>query len=378
MRKLHTLFLCLFFLVAPTNAQDNAVLFKAIEGNDTNAVEAALVAGANANAVNETGGSALYEAVRKQSIDMARMLIAKGADVNFVNEQNIGATPLMMAAAYNEIPIVNLLLETGADVNLPDTNGDPAINWAAYYGYTDVAEQLLKAGADTEQVGHGNPREIAMRRGHQDFVRLMARAAEIELPSPDTALLIEGVATENMDAIEDALALGTSANATDFSGRPILGLAARTGNVELVARLVEAGAEADAVDEIGFSPLMEAVRDNKIDVARYLISLDADVNRRSYANALYLTPMHMAGLSGNPDMVQLLADAGADIDPKGRENGTPLLWTLGEGKMDAVMKLLELGADPHHKNSYGFSAADFARQMENADLLKKMGEPATP
>ena len=123
---------------------------------------------------------------------------------------------------------------------------------------------------------------------------------------------------------------------------------------------------------------MEAVRDNKIEVARYLISLDADVNRRSYANALYLTPMHMAGLSGNPDMVQLLADAGADIDPKGRENGTPLLWTLGEGKMDAVMKLLELGADPHHKNSYGFSAADFARQMENADLLKKMGEPATP
>ena len=254
MRKFHTLFLCLFFLAAPTNAQDNAVLFKAIEGNDTNAVEAALVAGANANAVNETGSSALYEAVRKQSIDMVRMLIAKGADVNFVNEQNIGATPLMMAAAYNEVPIVNLLLDTGADVNLPDTNGDPAINWAAYYGYTDVAEQLLKAGADKEQVGHGNPREIAMRRGHQDFVRLMARAAEIELPSPDTALLIEGVATENMDAIEDALALGTSANATDFTGRPILGLAARTGNVELVARLVEAGAEADAVDEIGFPP----------------------------------------------------------------------------------------------------------------------------
>lgn len=378
MRPIHTLFLCLFFLAAPVIAQDDATLFKSIEDNDANAVKAALVAGSDANAVNEAGGSALFEAVRKQSIDMVRLLVARGADVNFINEQNIGATPLMMAVAYNESAIVNLLLESDADVNLPDTNGDPAINWAAYYGYTEVAERLLKAGADTEQVGHGNPREIAMRRGHQDFVNLMARVADIELPSPDTALLIEGIASENMDAIEDALALGASANAIDFTGRPVLGLAARTGNVDVVTRLIEAGADADAVDEIGFSPLMEAVRDGKIEVARYLISLDVDVNRRSNANALYLTPMHMAGLSGNPEMVQLLADAGAAIDPKGREDGTPLMWTLGEGKIEATMKLLDLGADPHHKNSYGFSAADFARQMENSELLEKMGEPVEP
>ena len=378
MRSIHTLLISLFFLTTAVSAQDKSALFQAIENNDAEAVQTALVAGTDANAVNEAGGSALFEAVRKQSIDMVRLLVVGGADVNFVNEQNIGATPLMMAVAYNEMAIVNLLLENGADVNLPDTNGDPAINWAAYYGYTEVADRLLQSGADTEQVGHGNPREIAMRRGHQDFVNLMARVADIGLPSPDTALLIEGVASENMDAIEDALALGASPNATDFTGRPVLGLAARTGNVDVVTRLIEAGANPDAIDEIGFSPLMEAVRDGKIEVARYLLSHDVDVNRRSNANALYLTPMHMAGLSGNPDMVQLLSDAGAGIDPKGREDGTPLMWTLGEGKIEATMKLLELGADPHHKNSYGFSAADFARQMENKELLQKMGEPVEP
>ena len=115
-----------------------------------------------------------------------------------------------------------------------------------------------------------------------------------------------------------------------------------------------------------------------MDVVKFLLETGANPNHRSEASALYLAPMHMAGLSGNPDMVQILADAGADIDPKGREDGTPLLWALGEGKMEAVMRLIDLGADYNHKNSYGFSAADFARQMNNAELLQKMGlEPTS-
>ena len=375
--KLITTFI-LITLSVNVRAQDDGALFTAINAKDATAVQSALEAGSSANAVNESGASALYAAVQLQSHKIIRELIARGADVNYININNIGATPLMMAVGYKEPVIVNLLLENGADVNLRDTNGDPAINWAAYYGYTDIAGRLLKAGADTEQVGHGNPREIAMRRGHQSFVELMARLAEIDLPSPDAALLIDGIKSENLDAIEDALSLGVSANATDFTGRPVLAMAARTGNVAMVKRLVDAGAIADASDEIGFTPLMEAARDGKIEVVRYLLSLGVDPNHRSNANALYLTPMHMAGLSNNPEIVTLLVNAGAATDPKGRENGTPLLWALGENKLEASYRLLELGADPLFKNSYGYSAADYARQTNNAELMAKMGISAKP
>lgn len=378
MRLIHTFAISIILFAAPVLAQDNAALFKAVTDKDAQAALAAIEAGSDPNAISNAGASPLFEAMRAQAPEVARVLIAKGANVNFVNEQNIGATPLMMASAYNNVELVNLLIANDADVNIADSNGDPAINWAAYYGYTSIAELLLQADANTEQVGHGNPRQIAMRRGHQDFVGLMARLADVPLPSPNTALLIDAITAENMEAVDDALAIGASANATDFTGRPILGLAARTGNAALVKRLVSAGADVDAVDEIGFTPLMEATRDGKVDVVRYLLEKGANPNHRSKASALYLAPMHMAGLSGNPDMVQILADAGADIDPKGREDGTPLLWTLGEGKMEAVMKLIDLGADYNHKNSYGFSAADFARQMNNAELLQKMGlEPAS-
>lgn len=354
-------------------AQDANALFTAIEKEDVSAVTAALDAGSDVNSVNDTGASALFAAVQKQSYEISRTLVSRGAAVDYVNEQNIGATPLMMAVAYDRLPIVNMLIENGADVNLIDANGDPAINWAAYYGYTSQAERLLRAGARVDRVGHGNPREIAMRRGHQPFVDLMARAADIKLPSPDVALLVDAIKAESLEGIEDALAVGASANAVDFSGRPVLALAARTGNINIVNLLIGSGADVDAVDEIGFSALMEAARDGKIEVAKQLIAKGADVNRRAKENALFLTPMHMAALSGNADMVQLLADAGAALDPLGRDKGTPLTWGLGEGKMETTYRLLGLGADPRIKNKYGFSAADYAQQMKNADLLEAMG-----
>lgn len=373
MRIVHAITAVILLLGAPATAQNNDALFEAIAEKIPEMAITALNQGADVNAVNESGGSALFEAVRAQSVNICRILVARGADVNAINSQNIGATPLMMAAAYNNLELVNLLVSNDADVNLPDSNGDPAINWAAYYGYTDVAEILLRAGASTEQVGHGNPRQIAMRRGHQDFVGLMARRADIRLPSPNTALLIEAIEAENMDNVREALAIGASPNATDFTGRPILGMAARSGNVALVQTLIARGAKPDATDEIGFSPLMEAARDGKAEVVQYLLTQNVDVNRHSDASALFLGPMHMAALSGDSKIVQLLAEAGSDLNPLGREGGTPMMWALSEGKMETVNKLLELGADPNIKNSYGFSAVDFARQMENNELLKKMG-----
>lgn len=378
MRIVRALGLVMLATISSTaQAQDASTLFKAITDQNGEAVQAALDAGADVNSVNDAGVSPLFAAVQQQSLDISRLLVARGANVNFSHAQGIGATPLMMAVGYRKPDIVNLLLENDADVNLADTNGDPAINWAAYYGYTSIAERLLKAGADIDKVGHGNPRQIAMRRGHQDFVSLMARLSDVKLPSPNTALLVEAIAAEKADAVDDALALGASANATDFTGRPVLGLAARTGNIAIVERLLDAGAEADAEDEIGFTALMEAARDGKHDIVKLLLSRGVDANHRSRESALFLTPMHMAGLSGSAQMVQLLADAGAALDPKGREDGTPLMWALGEGKLEASYRLLELGADPTIKNSYGFSALDFARQMENTELLEKMGQSAS-
>ena len=72
--------------------------------------------------------------------------ISKGADMNAKDGQ--GMTALMLAAKDNSIAVVSALLKAGADVNAKDLNGGTALIWAAYQNTNQVVSALLKAGAD--------------------------------------------------------------------------------------------------------------------------------------------------------------------------------------------------------------------------------------
>ena len=358
-------------LKANGQSADEALL-SAVESADLPAVKASLDAGASASAATDQGASALFIAVQKKAPDIVQLLLDRGADVNAANAANIGATPLMWAIGTRDATIVNALLEADADVNIADVNGDPAINWAAYYGYSDMAALLLQRGADVSLTGHGNAREIAMRRGHQDLVKLLISHGGSQVPSPDVALMVEAIAAADTDGVREALSLGVSPDAVDFTGRPILAMAARASETAVVEQLVMAGAQIDLVDEIGFTALMEAARDGRFDTAALLLEAGADPNHRAGENALNLTPMHMAALSGDPAIVTLLAEAGAAIDPLGRKKATPLSWCLGEGKIEAALTLLDLGADPFIKSEYGYTPADIVESMDHEALKQKV------
>ncbi len=367
------LFLLLFVVFSTATSAgpaDDKALIDAIMASDTDAALAALDAGANPGATDDKGASALFRAVHKELRPVTEALLEKGADPNVQWDGYMGATPLMLAVQVRNLGLAEVLLEYDADVNVADKNGDPAINWAAYYGYDDFVELFLLNGADTSLRGHGNALEIAMRRGHQTLVKMLNTSRD--MPSPDAAFMVEAIEAGDDEGVEEALLLGVAVDTLDFTDRPVLALAARLGHGAIVERLLAAGAPVDQVDAIGFTPLMEAVRDGQLETASMLLEAGADANHRSEATALYLTPMHMAGLSGKPAMVQLLAEAGAKVDPLGRENATPLSWALSEGKIDAAMALLDLGADPTIKSSYGYTPADMAKNMKNEALLAKM------
>jgi len=363
------LFVVFASAVSAGPAEDKA-LTDAIMASDTDAALAAINAGANPAATDEKGASALFRAVQKKLNPVVVALMEKGANPNVQWADYIGATPLMMAVQVKDLNLAQTLLEYDADVNVADKNGDPAINWAAYYGYADFVELFLVHEADTSLRGHGNALEIAMRRGHQTLVKMLNTSHD--MPSPDAAFMVEAIEAGDDEGVEEALLLGVPADTLDFTDRPVLALAARLGHGAIVERLLAAGAPVDQADAIGFTPLMEAARDGQLETASMLLEAGADANHRSEATALHLTPMHMAALSGKPEMVHLLAEAGAEIDPLGREKATPLSWALGEGKVEASMALLDLGADPNIKSDYGYTPADIARNMKNEALLAKM------
>lgn len=360
-------------LAAPARCDTSAAgydrMIAALKAGDAATMNAMLAAGFDVNFVPEGKPSVLGVAVSAKNHDAARSLIEHGADVNR-HEGFYQGTAIMFAADNDDIEMVDLLLEHGADVNRRDAAyGDPAINWAAYSGRTDMVKHLLDKGADPTLVGHGNSLEIAMRRGFQPLVELLAEhmkktrrlsAAETQLAS--------AIEHGDDDEARQALAVGAAPDSLDRFGRPLIAEAARRGQIGILKLLVAAGADVDAPDPIGYTALMEAARDQQVESVRTLLELGADLNHVSLEHGLALTPLHLAAIGGSVETVEMLVEHGAKLDVKGTIGTTPLLWGLFEGSLDAGKRLIELGADPTLSTTSGYSAEDYARDYEKKDL----------
>ena len=79
--------------------------------------------------------------------DVARMLMSNGANVNAADQE--GRTALMQAAVYGHVDVARALLSNGAEVNAKDREGRTALTQASTYGHADVVRLLLSNGAGT-------------------------------------------------------------------------------------------------------------------------------------------------------------------------------------------------------------------------------------
>ena len=134
----------LFFLMQPINVQiaaSNEALIEAAGCGDVDGVEAALVAGANINAVDANGNSALHRACHGGHEAVASALLDAGADPNFAGED--GMRPLHVACASGDAAIVAMLLAVGADVLATTiTSGTTPRDLAVENGYQDCVDAI--------------------------------------------------------------------------------------------------------------------------------------------------------------------------------------------------------------------------------------------
>lgn len=346
MRYPSVLFVLMLSLLGPAGAQapGPAELAAAVRAGDLPTVERLLQADV---AVEPPAGSSapLLIAASRGHHQIARRLLARGAEPNPRFAAYYNATALMLAVNNHDVEMSRLLLQGGAQVDLVDSYGDPALNWATYYGDMAQIELLLAHRADASLVGHGNALEVAMRRGHQPAVeRLLDYTGQRRPLSAAQSRLLQAVQRDDPAALRQALAAGASPDALDSGGRPVLALAARLGRLAALTALLDAGAAVDASDAIGFTALMEAAREGQLAACELLLDRGAQLNRQAKPRGLALTPLHLAVAGGQLEAIRLLARRGAHLEAKDSEQATPIMWTAD--KDPARQLLLELGAKP--------------------------------
>lgn len=353
-------------------AQPAPDLIQAVRDGRLDVARARLDHGADPNARQGDGATALHHAAHRNDLDAVRLLIDAGATVGAANE--LGATPLWLAAMNGSAPMVAYLLDAGADVDAPLTMGETPLMTAARSGDLETVKLLLAHGAD-----------VNAAEGERQQTALMWAVAQ-QHAAVAQVLIDHGADIHARTAVWDQLE-NTAGNTNPIGnfrmshgGSTPLLFAARQGDVDTARVLVDAGANVNDTSATGTSALVIAAHSGHGPLGIYLLEQGADPDA---ADAGY-TALHAAILRSQVDLAKALLDHGADVNAV-LEHGTPgrrfsadyglryqwiganAFWLAAKyGELDILRLLAQRGADAFATPDNGMSALQAAMGLPQA------------
>lgn len=356
--------------------------------------------------LDDEGRSALHIACINKRHDIAKYLIQKGADVN--QDDDTGSTPLHYAVQSGEAAFVRFLLLRHANPDFEDDDsrkpfdyvkkGNFLLDWMRKCGqHVDAVDTTTKLTALMQAVKNGDKTSVGV---------LIDQGADLDIQCPaKNTVLHYACETDDTTIVNLLIAKSCNLNLQNNTGWTPLMTAVRKGNLSVVQLLVSAGADLEARstdnDYETFTPLIAAIHEKHSAIACHLISAGAALHVRDKWG---YTPINRAGQAGLldvvrllvsrgesineqnsnsgwsviseaawhnfPDVVDYLADQGADLETRDCNLDTSLQKASINGRTECVRRLLAHGANPKTQNYWDWTPLHDAGIRGHAEIVE--------
>ncbi|HSS22096.1 MAG TPA: ankyrin repeat domain-containing protein [Pyrinomonadaceae bacterium] len=359
---------------APQSNPDSELLTAARVGDATK-IRTALQAGAKVNAKDNAGKTALMLAAEAGHSEAVRVLLRQNASAN--QQDNSGQTALMLAAGanYEHIDVVQALLRSGAMPGIKNRNSKTALQLAVEKDHENIVRLFLERGNRLSKNEVLEGFVLALTGAHRQSINAFF-ASGIEPDARDsrgyTLLMLVTMQTNNnvAFAVQTLVDAGADVRARDSRENTALVNAAAANNAAGVKALLQNGGSAKDMD--GEKAIWAAVEKGYQYVMATLIEAGGDANLVDEGSTNTL--LMLAADKGHEGTAKALIKGGANVNAQNRNGDTALMFAARSGRRDVVKLLLANKADASLTNNSGKTALMLAQESNHNDTAKELSK----